>query len=292
MDADALKLLGPPPVITTSAESLEAAEIIQERSGRRIDSTPVRKIFVRSLDGAKPPMATLYAGGRSGVVPIKLYLALLWRSSSPPYTTDKSSRGWATLLDLEDPDDKGSKRIRAALKTLASGGFVRLDPNPGGPPTVTVLDESGTGKEYDLPSTSYAKTQRSTTETSAIENPNLYFKVPSALWTEGYMQSLTGPGLVMLLILLAERANQKPAWFSTEEFPARYSISSGTRTKGTKELQKLDLLTTMSVPLPKPGGDVYDPRRRRYLYSLVGPAALTSTTPDGTSAMDVLRQLA
>ncbi|GAA1359207.1 hypothetical protein GCM10009636_32640 [Arthrobacter koreensis] len=140
---------------------------------------------------------------------------------------------------------------------------------------MTILDESGNNTEYQLPSTSFAKTQLPSTETAAAKNPHLYFKVPSALWTGGYIQALSGPGLVMLLILLAERAGEKAVWFGTREFPARYFISAGTRTKGTKELQALSLLTTLSVPLPQPNGDVFDPRRRRYLYRLNGAAVLS-----------------
>jgi hypothetical protein len=253
-----------------SQESLAAAAFIQRTSRRRTTSTPVRKWFVRSLDGDKPPLARIYSGGKSGTVAVKLYLALLWRSSSPPYTTDRAARGWATLLDLENPDDLGSRRIRAGLRTLQKAKLVDLEGRPG--PVVTLLDEGGEGVEYELPSTMFVRTNRGADSAEALRNPNLYFKVPSKLWTEGYLQVLSGPGLVMLLILLAERADLKNVWFSTTEFPARYFISSSTRTKGTKELQKYGLLITISQPLPQPGGSVFDPRRRRYLYRLAGPA--------------------
>lgn len=233
---------------------------------------------MRSLDGEKSPLAKIYSGGKSGTVAVKLYLALLWRSSSPPYTTDRAARGWATLLDLDDPEDLGSRRIRAALRTLEKAQLIELEARPGQPPVVTLLDEGGEGVEYELPSTMFVKTNRGADSTEAFSNPNLYFKVPSRLWTEGYLQALSGPGLVMLLILLAERADLKAVWFSTTEFPARYFISSSTRTKGTKELQQAGLLNIISQPLPQPGGSVFDPRRRRYLYRLSGAAV--DETPD------------
>ncbi|WP_461165326.1 hypothetical protein [Arthrobacter sp. R4-81] len=237
----------------------------------------MRKWFVRSLEGDKPPLAKVYSGGKSGTVAIKLYLALLWRSSSPPYTTDRAARGWATLLDLDDPDGLGSRRVRAALRALEKANLVELEARPGQPPQVTLLDEGGEGIEYELPSTMFVRTARGAESAEALRNPNLYFKVPSKLWTEGVIQALTGPGLVMLLILLAEQADTKPVWFSTKEFPARYFISSSTRTKGTRELQQYGLLNTISQPLPQPGGSVFDPRRRRYLYRLSGPAVADAT---------------
>jgi hypothetical protein len=258
----------------TSEAALAAADHIQATSRRRTTSTPVRKWFVRSFDGEKPPLAKVYSGGKSGTVAVKLYLALLWRSSSPPYTTDRAARGWATLLDLDDPDGLGSRRVRAALRSLSKANLVELETRPGLPPLVTVLDEGGEGVEYELPSTMFVKTSRGAESAEALRNPNLYFKIPSRLWTQGLMQALSGPGLIMLLILLAEQADSKAVWFSTEEFPARYYISPSTRTKGTKELQQYGLLNTVSQPLPRPGGSVFDPRRRRYLYRLSGHAVI------------------
>jgi hypothetical protein len=257
-----------------SEAALAAADHIQATSRRRTTSTPVRKWFVRSFDGEKPPLAKVYSGGKSGTVAVKLYLALLWRSSSPPYTTDRAARGWATLLDLDDPDGLGSRRVRAALRSLSKANLVELETRPGQPLLVTVLDEGGEGVEYELPSTMFVKTSRGAESAEALRNPNLYFKIPSKLWTEGVMQTLSGPGLIMLLILLAEQADSKAVWFSTEEFPARYFISPSTRTKGTKELQQYGLLNTVSQPLPRPGGSVFDPRRRRYLYRLSGHAVI------------------
>lgn len=75
----------------------------------------------------------------------------------------------------------------------------------------------------------------------------------------------------MLLILLAEEAHKKPAWFSGAEFSDRYQISPSTRTKGTQELVDLDILTRTSVPLPSTwGGSTFEQQRRRYEYRLKG----------------------
>lgn len=256
---------------TASRDSRSAARELWDSSGRRQD-TPVRKSFVRPMTTASDPVAPLsriYAGGRSGVVAVKLYLALLWRCSAPPFSTEKPARAWATLLDLEDPETRGARRVKDAMKTLADAGLVTLTENPGFPNTVTLLDEGGDGLGYSLPSTSYTFKSKIKANKDSLAS-DVYFKVPGRLWTRGYIQSLNGPGLVMLLILLAEQAGEgEEVWFSTSEFPARYNVSHKTRAAGTKELIDFGLLDVASRSLSsKSRPTTFDTQRRRKVYSL------------------------
>lgn len=273
--------------IEASKLSLEAARELADSSGRRIDA-PVRKAFVRPMTeamGAEAPMAKIYSGGRSGVVALKLYLALLWRCSAPPFSTDKPARAWATMLDLEDPEDKGVRRIKAAMRTLADHNLIDLAGQAGYPNIVTLRDESGSGAPYGLPSSaySYAKANSATNEELAAQT---YFKVPQRLWTEGYLQTLKGPGLVMLLILLAEQGGEGvKIWFSTEEFPKRYNISHKTRAAGTKELVGMGLLTLERESLSADTqASVFDARRKRNVYRLTSIAQTTQSGEAVTSS--------
>lgn len=263
------------PAESVSKDSLDAARALARSLGRRVDG-PVRKSFVRPMTpepGLVAPLSKIYSGGRSGTVAIKLYLALVWQCAAPPFSTDKPARAWATLLDLEDPPGKGARRIKDALRTLAEANLIRLQARPGYPNVVTLLDESGSGAAYELPSSAYNLAQRHGAEEERLTALR-YFKVPPALWIQGHMQKLSGPGLVMLLILLTEKAGiGEKVWFSTEEFPKRYNISHKTRAAGTRELLSKGLLTVESQSLgPRPGASAFDMRRRRKVYRLTSIA--------------------
>lgn len=265
-----------------SDASLAAATALINSSPRRVDP-PVRKSFVRPMveaDGDVAPMAQIYRGGRSGVVALKLYLALLWRCSSPPFQTDKPARAWATLLDLEDPSGRGARRVKNAMQMLAAANLIQISAQPGYPNVTTLLDESGSGRAYELPSTAYkfGKMNKASKENLAS---NTYFKVPQRLWRDGYIQGLSGPGLVMLLILLAEQgAEGAKVWFSTEEFPRRYNISHKSRAAGTAELQRAKLLRVESQSLAASQfSSTFDVQRRRKVYMLTKIAQIEVAEP-------------
>lgn len=263
-----------------STALLAAREIHGSSRGRL--ATPVRKSFVRRDDGQPPPMALVYRGGRSGVVALKLYLALLWRCAAEPYETAKLGRAWAMLLGLDDPSGKGARRVADALRALEAANLVRITRRPGTPHLVTLLNESGNGEEYSPPGADYAKAPKGA-KGDEIRARNRYLQVPSQLWLDGDIQQLKGPGLVVLLILLAERAGDEEVWFSTEAFPSRYGrLSPTTRAAGTRQLRDLHLLeVTGSLMPPSATGSVFAPIRRRNTYRLIGPAgALTPPQPE------------
>lgn len=256
-----------PDAVGAPMAALRAAEEIASSSGQRV-ATPVRKGFVRRDDDNAPPLRALYVGGRSGIVAVKLYLALLWRCSRSPYETDKPARAWATLLGLEDPEGRGARRVAEAMKVLASSGLLEIQHRPGHPNNVRLLDDGGTGSLYEPPSTGYYKAEAAGDRAGMARN--LYFRISNRLWTEGHLQSLKGPGTVMLLILLAEQADSKGVWFSTDEFPKRYKISAKTRAAGTAELEARGLLDVHRVPVASAGStSVFDERRTRKIYRLV-----------------------
>lgn len=283
-----------PDRLLVPVSAIRAAQEIDDSSPRRQASgIPVRKNFVRaaSKDAPAPPLSQIYSGrggprsgprrgGRGGTVAVKLYLALLWRCSTAPYSTQRPYRAWATLLGLDDPEGNGARRIAAAVKTLQQAGLLRADRSHGAVTTLTLLDESGQTDPdgeplpYTLPSTQYAKAPDGPYG-DAQRAHNTYFKINTRLWTEGHIQSLTGPALIMLLIVLAERGGDgEPVWFSTDAFHDRYRISHDTRTKGTNELAQRGLLLVERQALTDNPGrtSVFERRRYRNLYRLLPPA--------------------
>lgn len=251
------------------AIALQAAQELLRSSNRRVD-IPVRKAFVRVDDPeAKPPLARLIArGGRGGAVAVKLYLALIWRCSSEPFTTDIPARKWAMLLGLEEPDTLGARRVTAALDVLAREGLILLRKRRGEPSVIQLLDESGSGDIYELPSTAHVRAK------AEERRQHLYFKVPSKLWTEGHIQSMSASALAMLLVCLAEQsAGQREMWWSTTVFPQRYNLTPTTRSKGTRELvaRRLLLVTKRSVS-NSVSERIFSRERVRNVYLLINEA--------------------
>ena len=196
------------------------------------------------------------------------------------------ARKWAELLGLADPTAKGARRITHALQTLADNQLIRLDKVHGEATKVTLLDESGDGSAYELPSTAYSR--------HGLKR-DLYFKVSGKLWTSGDLQQLSASGLAMLLILLEEggyRPSENPMkalhlfpkgrdiWFTTENFPARYGISASMRSRGTKELEEADLLETTRMPVGPPGVFLsFTTEKVRKVYTLHGNALVSEQEP-------------
>lgn len=261
---------------SASAQSLEHAKDMLGRSDRRVD-IPVRKSFVRNDDPEiTPPLAELVGrGGRGGAVPVKLLLALIWRSSAAPYTTTISAQHWATLLDLDGPLSNRARRISKSLELLEELRLISLERQHGMPSVVTLLDESGSGDAYDLPSTQWVRAPQKE------KAKHLYLKVPSALWLKGHIQPMSAAALAMLLVLLAEQGHQAPGnarggtdvWWSTNVFPQRYGISSSMRARGTKELIGRRLLTVRKQLVTPPGStSSMSSERVRNIYTLINEA--------------------
>lgn len=254
----------------TGRDSIDLAKVVRARSQRA--NAPLTKHFVRAeVAGVEPMLYRIYVGGQSGAVAVKLYLALVWRCSGAPYMSRRdSARSWAILLDLDDPTQSGARRVSAALRKLQDARLVQLDPDPGYPPTITLLSESGDGSPYEPASTRHFRSNRGGKTPSA---DSLYFKIPAAMWVEGYIQAFSGPALIMYLVLACEQAYLRGQWFSTEQFPERYLISAQTRAKGTAELKRAGLLQVTAKTLDETGRTVSFGRpRRRNIYRLIGSA--------------------
>lgn len=264
------------PVI--SEASLRAVTRLDASSSARI-AIPVRKSFVRSADPENPPpLASFFKqGGRGAHVDLKVLLAVIWRCSSAPYRTEISARQIATLLDLDDPRGQGARRVNAALDRLEERRLVRLKKRPGQSTVIILLNESGDGTAYDVPS---GKVIVRSGKKVNPNDPNLYAKVPVTLWKSGHMQQMSAPALAMLLILLEEQAGgSRSVWFSTESFPERYRISASVRSRGTRELIARQLLYVRKQ-LVEGNSTTFGRERVRNLYYLTAKATGRPETPD------------
>lgn len=235
---------------------------------------------MRSRANQAPPLAALVAtSGRGGAVALKLLLALIWRSSAAPFATEAPARIWAALLDLENPNTNGARRVKDALERLEELHLISLGRRRGEPSIVTLRREDGGGLEYSLPSTAYTLSAKG-------DHTHHYFKVPVQLWETGHIQEMSAAALAMLLATLAEaRQRTQPVWWSTEEFPRRYGLSTSMRTRGTRELEERGLLTVSKQLLPDTPDRPFGRHRVRNLYLPFNEAATAlPEQPSDTSA--------
>lgn len=283
----------PCPPADVPESSLKIAKNIEATSAGRT-SIPLRWSFTHAADpgegeqAQKAPMARLIGtGGRGGGVPVKLYIALIWRAAGAPHTTNYSARQWAELLALPEPETKGARRVSDALRTLEEARLVWITREPGEPSVVGLLDESGTGGAYQLPSNAYyhakdlmekAKSPERKKKLQKVMDANLYSKLPLMLWTNGHIQAMSSAALAMLLILMSNsRANEgKEIWWSTQKFPERYGISPATRARGTRELEARGLLkvTKRLVPNSPNNTRALTRKKVRSIYTLINDAKL------------------
>lgn len=243
-----------------------AGFMLKETKGRQ--AIPITKAFLcRATDNDPlPPMAQmLKKSGRGGGLPLLLYIALTWRSVAKPFNTHKPAEAWARLLALPDPQGRGANRIRRALHVLEDVRLIRRESKGKGvSPVITLLNPDGSGSAYVLPWQQYR------------DSKVPYFKVPASLWTQGIIQQLKSPGLVMLLILLAESSDRRNGYiFPGDVFAQRYAVSASTRTRGTKILLStsvrgrfMNLLTTERESVRSPENSKFDMIRSRKRYRL------------------------
>lgn len=251
----------------TRQEVLQTAkrQASEMSTGSRRVGIPVRTRFIRDVNAdpgqvADTPMNRLVAAGSRDGVTLRLYLALLWRCSSPPFDTDVPTRRWAELLALPPPVSTYTRRISSALKRLEEENLITVDRTKGRTSVVTLLDESGDGTSYELPRSSR----------SPLDH---WIRVPISLWQNDAFYKLKTPGLAMLLAILAERnESDEPMWWSVSRFEHRIGLTPSTRARGIKQLSEAQLLTVQRKKLSNvPGRFARDPSRHTYLLHLDDP---------------------
>ncbi|NMR21660.1 hypothetical protein [Cellulomonas fimi] len=253
---------------TPSPGALEVAHLIKDRLGRRA-AAPVRVSFVGAHDDDRdddtdPPLARLLRGGRGGEVRLKLELSFLWFAAAAPHDVSLPARVWAVLLGLEDPEGRGTRRVRQAIDALESNYLIRVARHPGMPPRIWLLDEGAQGVPYTLPGSAF---------NAARNTPDAwrhrYIQLPDTLWTNGWIATLSGAAIAMLLVLYAERGTDKSGkelWFSPKRADQLYGLSEDTRSKGLRELRAAGLVSARRRSATR---NALDTRRVRNTYKLV-----------------------
>lgn len=257
----------PPALRTPSSEALEVAALIKGRLGRRV-AAPVRMAFIGAHGddrdpGTVPPLARLLRGGRGGEVRVKLELTFLWFAVNPPHDLTYPARAWALLLDLDDPEKRGTRRVRQAINALNAADLIAVLPRRGQPSRVTLLDEGGRDVAYEPPGQAFGKARNSPDEWR-----HRYVQIPDTFWTNGWIAVLSGAAVAMLLVLFTERGS-KPStqdlWFSPKRAVELYGLSEDTRAKGLRELRAAGLVSARKRSASR---DALDFRRLRNTYRI------------------------
>lgn len=227
-------------------QAIELLEKAVERSKRR-SSVRLPLAFARDQVAASPtpPLARLLQGG--GEVRIKVFLTIMMMATKFPHETRVPSRELAAMLNLRDPDGAGARRVNKAISDLVAANLVRRDLRPGHVPSITVLDPSGSGQEWN--------TEQLSGDTYITLSPDL--------WRRGWLVALSGRALALLIILRENTGGRsKGAWVPGVRH-RQYGLSEDTWTKATKELREAGLLDVEEKVYSFQG----EPRRRN-LYTL------------------------
>jgi hypothetical protein len=220
--------------------------------------------FVLAPEGEdRTPLSRLIQGGRGGEVRLKLYLTIAMMATRRPYDIHQAPNPtrWAEVLAL--PPDTGPRRISSNLKWLADHQYIMLEPRPGRPAKIYLLDPGLSGARYVRPAE-----QRGTAR---------YLGVPFELWHNGWILSLSATALALLLVLIEHQGGyQTQARYVIRQRRDRYGLSPDTWTLARKELEKHHLLAVGRTPQ----GSEFDYRRMRNTYR-VDLDILKSTSPLG-----------
>lgn len=267
-------------------EKIETSRAVASLLAARVSrpQVPVRSAFIVSSDPAvPPPLTSLLRGGRGGEVKLKLLLSMLWIAVASPYDVTQPARVWAELLGLDDPESKGAARVNAAVRRLVEAGFLDVEKRKGQPSRLLLREETGNGAPYTHPGSHWEVKKGSTKKPKDAPR---YTQLPAELWTHGWLATLSGPGLAMLLILLEQTRGKTydGLWFSPSVAAKRYGLSEVTRRKGIDELDEARLITVDRIPV---GRGTLATIRRRNTYS-IEVDRFEENPEDGASRMRIV----
>jgi hypothetical protein len=253
----------------------QAALEVAERASKRVQGreTTVRYGFIQlpwerggseQAQQGPPPLARLMRGSKGAALRIRLYLALLWQAGGgrdERHSVNFPARVFAELLDLPDPESRGERRVREAIKVFERESLLSVEARPGKPSILYLLQEDGRGKDYTRPGlhTTAAKAR------GEIDAEHLFARLPPEFWTNGWALVLSAPALAMLLVLLVITGNgaEMGQWVSLSQ-RVRYGLSDDTWTRGIAELKERGLVSVFKAPVSRD----FEWRRLRNMYSL------------------------
>jgi hypothetical protein len=237
--------------------------------------TTIRHTFIglkrlsaeRSSD--HPPLALLLRATKGGAVRLKFYLAVLWQAGGGDerHSVTWPARAWAALLDLPDPERRGDRRIRDAIRALEHARLLTANREPGQPIQLSLRRDDGSGELYTNP----GEAAHAAKEAGAFDRSELFVQLAPGFWTRGWALVLSAPGVAMLLVMLmlTENGAKKGIWINPTQARSRFGLSEDTWTRGVVELRGHGLLETRKKPVSEDFGW----RRVRNTYTL-NPARL------------------
>jgi hypothetical protein len=239
------------PAHAPSRASLEWLNRVVDRSHREKGVPLSVSDFIQRTDkdGDSPPLAQMIRGGQGGAVRLKLYLTISLLAVSAPYDIDTPipARVWAQMLDLTESRGNGARRVNDAFAWLDQHRFLISSRRRGAPGSIVLLRQSGSGEPYARPA-----------------GLGRYVQLPLGLWQKGWIVTLSGAALAILIIILDLRGGRALAWVSPKVARERYDLSPDTWQKGVRELGHYGIITVSK----RPQGDFFDYRRLRNAYQV------------------------
>jgi hypothetical protein len=183
---------------------------------------------------------------------------MLWVAAGGSHDTSFPARSWAELFDLDDPEGNGERRIRDAIAWLERNEFVRVERDPGRPPSVFLLNDDGSGGKYSVPASNKKKRK--------LAHRHWYVTLPATFWATGWGATLSAPALAVLLALLhwSHGGEGSDFWISPSQARKTYEVSADTWTRGVAELRHHRLVTVKRAPV----GRDFSWRRLRNTYTV------------------------
>jgi hypothetical protein len=234
----------------------------------RRSSVPLPRAFVRNADSeAGPPLAQMLRGGRGGEAKLKVLLTMHLEGVRAPHDVSGVPSYWALTLGFADPHGNGARRVRDATAWLNAHRFIRIERDAGREPECFLLSPLGDGGAYERPTPGEG-----------------YIRVPTAMWQNGWIVTLSGTALAMWLVLadLQGGRETQDVWVQPDEARERYRLSEDTFTKGISELERHHLVRITKQPQ---GAEEAYYNRLRNAYQLYGGRLLDSphSEPDEKS---------
>lgn len=160
---------------------------------------------------------------------------------------------WVRALGLCDTATLRSARgvVSKIMKRLDDRQLIQRA-RSGRLSTVTLLQEDGSGEEYERP----------------VADGDNWFNLPHAYWLDEHYRALSLPAKAMLLIALSLPAD---FYLPYEKAKPWYGISADSAGRGFRELEKAGLLVSMPEWVKNHRSDTGWIEQRHYM--LVGPYA-------------------
>lgn len=165
--------------------------------------------------------------GPDGVA-LKMFLTLHWAASARGPKTGEFAATWAasdyaTLLGLDDPHERGARRVREALTSLAKANLIRRS----GSFKVELLSEDGSGLPY-VPAHETAK------------GTSGYFSLGPGFWNQGWIAFLSPRAVAVYVAFVA--LDKRYHFLNEGALRSRIGFSPEVLTQGRAELADAGLI--------------------------------------------------